>query len=407
MSEWTNRDDRQRDAKAQYEHIMTTPAPPAVGAYIEAGVIGFVFGEMWRRGVLTPRDRRWITLACVGAADAPVPMETHTYAALNSGDVTNEEIDEFLLFFGTQMGWPKGSAMNTHIMAAMAKIADERGEEMQLPRFVPWADPADDDVRRARGEQAYADVHGVAPAPAGTTFRGRRVPRLPLRRGVDARRVPHPPRPATGQHLLQRRARRRRGDHRAPRGRAAQRRAQLRGAPGGRHPRSRCTWGGSWPAGSTTCSWPRPRAPESSHEVPSVTHAEYTYKPANLTPITMADGRSEATWVPSAEWGNPVGNVHGGYTAVLIDDVAGMALLSLIGSGAPTVSLQVDYLNAMPMGRTYTARGEVIRAGKVTAIVDVHVYDPDELLVARGKCYFQLPSSWRERGQAAPVLGTQ
>jgi uncharacterized protein (TIGR00369 family) len=138
-----------------------------------------------------------------------------------------------------------------------------------------------------------------------------------------------------------------------------------------------------------------------------VTHAQYTYKPANLTPVTMADGRSEATWMPAAEWGNPVGNVHGGYVAVLIDDVAGMALLSLIGSGAPTVSLQVDYLNAMPMGRTYTARGEVIRAGKVTAIVDVHVYDPDELLVARGKCYFQLPSSWRERDQVVTVRGTQ
>ena len=61
---------------------MTTPAPPAIGAYIDAGVIGFVFGEMWRRGVLTPRDRRWVTLACVGVAGAPVPMETHTYAAL-------------------------------------------------------------------------------------------------------------------------------------------------------------------------------------------------------------------------------------------------------------------------------------------------------------------------------------
>ena len=82
VSEWTDRDQRQADAAAQYEHIMTTPAPPAIGAYIDAGVIGFVFGEMWRRGVLTPRDRRWVTLACVGAADAPVPMETHTYAAL-------------------------------------------------------------------------------------------------------------------------------------------------------------------------------------------------------------------------------------------------------------------------------------------------------------------------------------
>ena len=173
MSEWTDRDERQRVAAAEYEHIMTTPAPPAMGAYIDAGVIGFVFGEMWRRGVLTPRDRRWITLACVGVAGAPVPMETHTYAALNSGDVTNEEIDEFLLFFGTQTGWPRGSAMNQWILTAMAKIAEERGEELQLPRFVPWTDPVDDDVRRERGEAAYKDVHSTTAPPAKTAFRGR------------------------------------------------------------------------------------------------------------------------------------------------------------------------------------------------------------------------------------------
>ncbi len=128
-----------------------------------------------------------------------------------------------------------------------------------------------------------------------------------------------------------------------------------------------------------------------------MTDDDSTYRPANLTAVVMADGRSEATWAPSMEWGNPVGNVHGGYTAMLVDNVAGMALMSVIGSGAPTVSLQVDYLNPMPLGRTYTARGEVIRAGKATAIVDVHVYDTDDLLVARGKCYFQLPSAWRER----------
>jgi len=64
-SEWTDRDARQADARAEYEKIMTTPGPDPTGAYIDAGVIGFVFGEMWRRGVLTPRDRRFITLSCV------------------------------------------------------------------------------------------------------------------------------------------------------------------------------------------------------------------------------------------------------------------------------------------------------------------------------------------------------
>jgi uncharacterized protein (TIGR00369 family) len=128
-----------------------------------------------------------------------------------------------------------------------------------------------------------------------------------------------------------------------------------------------------------------------------VTDEQHTYHPRNLTMVSMADGRSEALWDPEPAWANPVGNVHGGYTALLVDDVAGMALLSVIGSGAPTVNLQVDYLNVMPMGHTYRATGEVVRAGKATALVDVHVYDPEDVLVARGRCFFQLPSSWRDR----------
>jgi uncharacterized protein (TIGR00369 family) len=132
-----------------------------------------------------------------------------------------------------------------------------------------------------------------------------------------------------------------------------------------------------------------------------VIDATHPYRPRHMSNTTMADGRSEVTWTPPDDWGNPVGNVHGGYIALLVDDTAGMALLSVIGTGAPTVTLQVDYLHGMPLGREYTARGEVVRVGKATAIVDVHVYDADEVMVARGKCYFQLPSTWRDRAPDA------
>ena len=107
MSEWNDREARLADARAEYERIMTTPSPDPTGAYIEAGVVGYVFGEMWRRGVLTPRDRRMITLSCVGAAGAITPIETHVWAALNSDDLTYAEFDEFVLHFATQLGWPK------------------------------------------------------------------------------------------------------------------------------------------------------------------------------------------------------------------------------------------------------------------------------------------------------------
>jgi 4-carboxymuconolactone decarboxylase len=172
-SEWATSEERRVDARAEYERVMTSESPDPMGAYIESGVIGFVFGEMWRRGVLSARDRRFITLSCVGAAGAITPIETHVWAALHSDDLTYAELDEFVLFFGTQLGWPKASVLTTHGMMAAFRLAEERDVPLEEVDFERWVEPADDDVRRARGEAAYLDVHG-RPAPAAVTaFRGR------------------------------------------------------------------------------------------------------------------------------------------------------------------------------------------------------------------------------------------
>ena len=173
MSEWNDRQERQADARAEYERIMTTPSPDPMGAFIESGVIGFVFGEMWRRGVLTARDRRLITLSCVGAAGATTPIETHVWAALNSGDLSYAEFDEFVLHFATQLGWPKASDLNLPGMMSAFRLAEERGEELEAHDYELWVDPADDETRRERGEAAYLAVHGEPSPPAPTAFRGR------------------------------------------------------------------------------------------------------------------------------------------------------------------------------------------------------------------------------------------
>jgi 4-carboxymuconolactone decarboxylase len=152
---------------------MTTPSPDPIGAYIETGVIGYVFGEMWRRGVLTARDRRFITLSCVGFAGAITPIETHVWAALKSKDLTYAEYDEFVLHFGTQLGWPKASVMQMYGMTSMFKLAEEDGIELEAHDFELWADPIEDDKRRRRGEAAYREVHGVEPPAITSAFRGR------------------------------------------------------------------------------------------------------------------------------------------------------------------------------------------------------------------------------------------
>ena len=173
MSEWNSREERQADARAEYERIMTTPSPDPMGAFIESGVIGFVFGEMWRRGVLTARDRRLITLSCVGAAGATTPIETHVWAALNSGDLTYAEFDEFVLHFATQLGWPKASDLNLHGMMSAFRLAEEREEELEAHDFELWVGPVDDEVRRERGEAAYRSIQDEPSPSAPTAFRGR------------------------------------------------------------------------------------------------------------------------------------------------------------------------------------------------------------------------------------------
>jgi 4-carboxymuconolactone decarboxylase len=172
MAEWTTREERRAVARAEYEHIMGSASPEPAGAYLESGVIGYVFGEMWRRGVLTQRDRRWITLTCVGAAGAITPIETHVYAALKSGDITYPEYDEFVLHFGTQSGWPKAATMQMYGMMATFKISEESGEALQPNDFELWAEPAEDSTRRERGIAGYEQVHGAAPPKPSTVFQG-------------------------------------------------------------------------------------------------------------------------------------------------------------------------------------------------------------------------------------------
>lgn len=171
MAEWLSREERHAVARSEYERIMQVVSLEPVGAFIESGVLNFVFGELWRRGVLTPRDRRWITLTCVGAAGALPAIETHIYAALKSGDITYSEFDEFVLHFATQLGCPKASVMQAYGMAANFKITQEDGGELTPPDFELSAGPTDDHSRRQRGAAVYEQIHGTAPPTASTPFR--------------------------------------------------------------------------------------------------------------------------------------------------------------------------------------------------------------------------------------------
>lgn len=150
----------------QYTEVMTIPAPADPSPVIAAGLIDFVFAEIWSRPTLSRRDRRFVTLACVAAADAVQPLEQHVYAALNSGDVSITEMRETVLHFAVYAGWPKASRFNIVVDQQWATIMAERGQECALPEpLLPLATKSDPEQRLRGGEQSFKDINCLPFAP--------------------------------------------------------------------------------------------------------------------------------------------------------------------------------------------------------------------------------------------------
>lgn len=80
--------------------------PPAAAAtpFIEM-TRDHVFGEVWSRAGLTTRDRRLISLTCTALAPGPA-LAVHVEAALRSGDLDADAIDEWILHLAHYAGWP-------------------------------------------------------------------------------------------------------------------------------------------------------------------------------------------------------------------------------------------------------------------------------------------------------------
>ncbi|KLO27498.1 carboxymuconolactone decarboxylase [Mycolicibacter heraklionensis] len=152
-----------RGARA-FAELMTIPAPDATPA--AATMLDFVFDQVWQRPGLSRRDRWFIALPCLAAADTEAPLREHVYAALGSGDVTIDEIREAVLHFAVYSGWPKASLFNMIVDEQWARIHAERGEPVPPPApLLPLSTPSDPEARLQCGEQTFRDVNCLPYTP--------------------------------------------------------------------------------------------------------------------------------------------------------------------------------------------------------------------------------------------------
>ena len=100
---------------------------------------------------------------------------------------------------------------------------------------------------------------------------------------------------------------------------------------------------------------------------------------------SVEPGRVEFSFVPAEYHYNPIGSVHGGVYATLLDSAAGCAVHSMLpaGVGYTSLDLTVKFLRAMTVdtGRV-RCTGTVTHLGGRTALAEARLVDDADRLLA-------------------------
>lgn len=119
---------------------------------------------------------------------------------------------------------------------------------------------------------------------------------------------------------------------------------------------------------------------------------EFTESPSPfmrwLNPIVISaeEGRIEFQYTVRIEWLNPMGNLHGGVTAAIIDDVIGATMFSLNEKTfIVTVNNSIDYFSGAKENDNIVAETKIIKRGKQFINAQCEIWNADKTrLIARG-----------------------
>lgn len=99
----------------------------------------------------------------------------------------------------------------------------------------------------------------------------------------------------------------------------------------------------------------------------------------------VEEGQLAIEFTVREEMTNPMGILHGGAMAAIIDDAIGTTTFSLGQENFYTsVNLVIDFLASARQDEVITARTRIIRAGKTMVNVECEVWNTSGKLLARG-----------------------
>ena len=127
-------------------------------------------------------------------------------------------------------------------------------------------------------------------------------------------------------------------------------------------------------------------------QLKSYTGKEFTVSPSPfmrwLRPVVLMveEGHLEFEYQIRPEWLNPIGNLHGGVTAAIIDDAIGATMFSLNEpSFFATINNVIDYLGIAKKGEKIIAETNIIKRGKQFVNAQCEIWNSDKnRLLAKG-----------------------
>jgi 4-carboxymuconolactone decarboxylase len=118
----TSFDARTRRGRGVLASVTGFPVPESDQPFMAVGVHACLFGEVWSRPGLERKERRWITLACAAAVGSE-SVEGHIRAALASGDISHDELQEFVLHVAFYAGFAIGSSLSRTVARIEGELA--------------------------------------------------------------------------------------------------------------------------------------------------------------------------------------------------------------------------------------------------------------------------------------------
>lgn len=107
----------------------------------------------------------------------------------------------------------------------------------------------------------------------------------------------------------------------------------------------------------------------------------------NFRLAEIEPGRAVFIGQPSFDYYNPIGSVHGGYAATLLDSCMGCAVHTTLpaGVGYTTLEIKVNFVRAiLEDSGPLTAEGKVISVGKRVGTAEGRIFDAQNRLYAHG-----------------------